>query len=154
MPDTGNAKYCHPQIFIFYLKKCDLTNLFDQFHSTVMFSISFCLNRACFTHLISSDLSCDLCLWYFDQLVHLNKEINANVYRHSLWEYPKLFHCSFELHLTPHMTYLLKPVLGGHPVLSRHYCIPRGCLLNTGFTVLSNPSSSPSPQGVSIVPFD
>ena len=29
-----------------------------------------------------------------------------------------------------------KPVLGGHPVLSGHYCIPRGCPLNTGFTVL------------------
>ena len=40
-----------------------------------------------------------------------------------------------ELHLTPHMTYLLKPVLGGHPVLSGHYSIPRGCPPNTGFTV-------------------
>ena len=33
-----------------------------------------------------------------------DKEINANVYRHSLWEYYKRFHCSFEWHLTPHMT--------------------------------------------------
>ena len=32
--------------------------------------------------------------------------------------------------------YLLKPVLGGHPVLSGHYSIPQGCLLNTGFTVI------------------
>ena len=32
--------------------------------------------------------------------------------------------------------YLLKPVLGGHPVLIGHYSIPRGCPLNTGFTVL------------------
>ena len=31
--------------------------------------------------------------------------------------------------------YLSKPVLGGHPVLSWHYSIPRGCPLNTGFTV-------------------
>ena len=30
-----------------------------------------------------------------------------------------------------------KPILGGHPVLSRHYSIPRGCLLNTGFTVIN-----------------
>ena len=30
----------------------------------------------------------------------------------------------------------LKTVLGGHPVLSGRYSIPRGCLLNTGFTVL------------------
>ena len=32
---------------------------------------------------------------------------------------------------------LSKPVLGGHPVLSGHYSIPRGCPFNTGFTVLS-----------------
>ena len=32
---------------------------------------------------------------------------------------------------------LSKPILGGHPVLSRHYSIPRGCLLNTGFTVIN-----------------
>ena len=32
--------------------------------------------------------------------------------------------------------YLSKPVLGGHPVLSRHYSIPWGCPLNTGFTVI------------------
>ena len=31
--------------------------------------------------------------------------------------------------------YLSKPVLGGHPVLSGHYSIPRGCPLNTGFTI-------------------
>ena len=81
-----------------------------------MFSISFCLYRACFTHLISSNLSCNLCLWYFDQLVHLNKEINAN---DSLWEYSKPFHCSFEWHLTPHMT------------LSMEICI-RVCLYEGG----------------------
>ena len=33
--------------------------------------------------------------------------------------------------------YLSKPVLGGHPVLSGHYSIRRGCPLNTGFTVPS-----------------
>ena len=32
--------------------------------------------------------------------------------------------------------YLLKPVLGGHPVFSGHYSIPQGCPLNTGFTVI------------------
>ena len=42
-------------------------------HSTVLFSISFCLNKACFTDLISSNLSCNLCLWYYDQLVQFNK---------------------------------------------------------------------------------
>ena len=56
-------------------------------------------------------------------------------YIYSLWEYSKRFHCSFAWHLPPHGRYLLKPVLGGHPVLSGHYSIPRGCPLNTGFTV-------------------
>ena len=66
---------------------------------------------------------------YYDQLVHFDKEINANVYRHSLWEYCKRFHCSFEWHLTP--------LLGGHPVISGHYSIPRGCPPNTTFTVFA-----------------
>ena len=100
-----------------------------------MFSVSFCLYRACSTHLISSNLSCNLCLWYFDQLVHLNKEINANVYRHSPWEYSKRFHCSFEWHLTTHMTLSIETCIRRTPFIKRHYSIPRGCPLNTGFNV-------------------
>ena len=43
-------------------------------------------------------------------------------------------HLSGVWHLMWH--YLLKPVLGGHPVLSGHYSIPgRGCPLNRSFTV-------------------
>ena len=84
-----------------------------------MFSISFCLYRACFTHLISSNLSCNLCLWYFDQLVHLNKEINANVYRHSFWEYSKRFHCSSEWHLTPHMTLSIETCIRRTPCIKQ-----------------------------------
>ena len=78
-------------------------------------------------------LSCNLCLWYYDQLVHCNKEINivivtgsilnvSTVYLNDIW------------HLIGR--YLLKPVLGGHPVSSRHYSIPQGCPLNTSFTVI------------------
>ena len=47
------------KFFNFYIKKRDLTNLFNEFHSTVLFSISFCLYRDCFTH-PSSNLSCNL----------------------------------------------------------------------------------------------
>jgi len=67
------------KFFDFYIKKPDLMNLFDYFRSTVLFSISFCFYRACFTHLIFSNLSCNICFWYYDQLVHFNKEINANI---------------------------------------------------------------------------
>ena len=83
MPDTGNAKDCHPQIFRFlHFKK----NVTCSFTVRYCFSISFCLCRACFTRLISSNLSCNLCSWFYDELVHFNKEINANVYGHSLWQ--------------------------------------------------------------------
>ena len=138
MPDTGNAKdYLElpPTNFsIFTLKNVTWRTYLISL--PVLFSISFCLYRAFFTHLISSNLSCNL--WYCDQLVHFEKETHANIYRHSLWEYSKRFHCSFEWHLTPPLwRYLLKPVLGGHPVLSGHYSIPRGCPLNAGFTLLS-----------------
>ena len=103
------------KFFDFYLKKRDSTNLFDQIHSTVLFPISFCFYRACFTHLVSSNLSCNICFWYYDQLVHFNKEINANVYRHSFWEYSKRFHCSFEWHLTPHMTLSIETCITAFP---------------------------------------
>ena len=68
MPDTGNAKDC---------LELSPTNL-------SIFTYMLCLYRACFTHLISSNLSCNPCLWYYDQLVHFDKEINANVYRANL----------------------------------------------------------------------
>ena len=42
-------------------------------------------------------------------------------------------HLSGIWHLMWH--YLLKPVLGGQPVLSGHHSFPRGCPLNEGFTV-------------------
>ena len=43
--------------------------------------------------------------------------VHLNGIWHLIWRYPS------------------KPVLGGHPVLSGHYSIPQGCLLNTGFPV-------------------
>ena len=39
-------------------------------------------------------------------------------------------------HLIWSWRYLSQPVLGGHPVLSGHYSIPRGCPLKTAFTVV------------------
>ena len=62
---------------------------------------------------------------YIYGTIIFNKEINANVYRHYLWEYSKRFHCSFELHLTPHITLSVETCIR-HPVLSGHYS---GCPL-------------------------
>ena len=116
-----------------------LDYIVSQYSTGVLFSISFCLYRACFAHLISSNLSCNLCLWYYDQLVHFDKEIDANVYiyHHSLSGSilnVSTVHLNGIWHLIWHLS---KPVLGGHPVLSGEYSIPRGCPLNTGFTVSS-----------------
>ena len=122
MPDTGNVKDClefPPTNFSSFTLKLDLTNLFDQFHRTVLFSISFCSYKAFFTHLISSNLSCNLCLWYYDQLVNFDREINANVYRHSLREYSKRFHCSFEWRLTPHVTLTIETCFRRTPCIKR-----------------------------------
>ena len=98
-----------------------------------MFSISFCLSRACFTHLISSNLSCNLCLWYwFTKIKKLMQTyiviVSGSIVNVSTVHLKSIWHLIWR--------YLLKPVSGGHPVLSAHYRIPRGCPLNTGFTVL------------------
>ena len=119
MLDIGNAKDClelPPTNFsIFTLKNVTWR--------TYLIS---CTVRYCFLfRFVSSNLSCNLFLWYYDQLVLFDKEINANLYPHCFWEYSKRFH----------WRYLSKPVLGGHPVLSGHYSISRGCPLNTGFTI-------------------
>ena len=73
-------------------------------------------------------------IWYYDQLVHFDKEINANVYHRSLSG--SILNVS-TVHLNGIWHYLSKPVLGGHPVLSREYSIPRGCPFHTGFIVSS-----------------
>ena len=78
-------------------------------------------------------LSCNLHLWYYDQLVHCNKEINILIVTGSILNLSTVYlNCIW--HLIGR--YLSKPVLGGHPVSSGHYSIPRGCPLNTGFTVI------------------
>ena len=119
MPDIGNAKDClelPPSNF----------SIFTLINVTWRTYLISCTVRYCFLfRFVSSNLSCNLFLWYYDQLVLFDKEINANLYPHCFWEYSKRFH----------WRYLSKPVLGGHPVLSGHYSIPRGCPLNIGFTI-------------------
>ena len=67
----------------------------------------------------------------YDQLVLFNKEImqtyivkvSGSILNVSTVHLKCMWHLIW--------CYLLKPVLGGHPVLSGHYSIPRECLLNT-----------------------
>ena len=119
MPDIGNAKDC------FELPPSNFS-IFTLINVTWRTYLISCTVRYCFLfRFVSSNLSCNLFLWYYDQLVLFDKEINANLYPHCFWEYSKRFH----------WRYLSKPVSGGHPVLSGHYRIPRGCPLNIGFTI-------------------
>ena len=134
MPNTGNAKDCHThKCSYFYIKNVTWRTYL------ISFTVECCfLFRLVSIELVS--LIWVLQIWvaiYVFGTIIFNKEIHANVYCHSLWEYFKRFHCSFEWHLTPHMTLSIEtvPVLGRHPVLSGHYSIPWGCPLNTGFTV-------------------
>ena len=46
------------------------------------------------------------------------REINANVYRHSFFEYSKRFHFSFEWHLTPHMTLSIETCIRRTPCIN------------------------------------
>ena len=98
-PDTGNVKDC---------LELPLKNVASYY--LIIFSVQYCfLFRFVCIELVSL-------IWFLQfwvaihvygtmiKLVHFDKEISANVYRHSLWEYSKRFHCSFQWHLTPHMT--------------------------------------------------
>ena len=126
-------------VSIFTLKNVTWLSYLISFtvqYCPVLFSISFCLYRACFTHLISSNLSCNkyLYLWSYGQLVHFNKEVMQT---YIVKESGSILNLS-TVHLNGiwHLIwrYLSQPVLGGHLVLSGHYSIPRGRPL-AGFSV-------------------
>ena len=74
MPDTGSAK----SLSIFTLKNVTCRTYL------ISFTVQYCLYTACFAYLSSLNLSCNLCFWYYDQLVLFNIQINSNEYRHSL----------------------------------------------------------------------
>ena len=137
MPDTGNAKDClelPPTNFsIFTLKNVTWRTYL------ISFPVQYCfLFRFVCIELVSLIWILQIWVWYYDQLVHFDKEINANVYHRSLSGSilnVSIVHLNGIWQLIWH--YLSKTVLGRHPVLSEHYSIPQGCPLNTGFTVSS-----------------
>ena len=87
----------------------------------ISFTVQYCfLFRSVCIELVS--LIWVLQIWvaiYVYGTIIFNKEINANVYRHSLWEYSKRFHCSFEWHLTPHMTLSIETCIRRTPCIKR-----------------------------------
>ena len=130
MPDTGNAKDClelpPTNFFDFYIKNRDL----------ISFTVQYCfLFRFVCIELVSLIWFLQIWVAIYDQLVHFDKEITANVYHHSLsWSILNVstVHLNGIWHLI--WRYMSKPVLGGH------HSIARGSL-NTGFTLCNSSGS-------------
>ena len=140
MPDTGNAKDClelPPTNFsIFTLKNVTWRTYL------ISFTVQYCfLFRFVCIELVS--LIWFLQIWI---AVHVyGTMINwSTLVKNLMQTYIVIVSGSILNVSTVHLNgiwhliwrYISKPVLGGHPVLSGHYSIPRGCPLNTGFSVL------------------
>ena len=137
MPDTGNAKDClelPPTNFCdFYIKICDL----------ITFTVQYCfLFRFGCMELVSLIwfLQIWVAIYVYGTMINWSTLIKKLMQTYIVKVSGSILNIS-TVHLNGiwHLIwcYLLKPVLGGHPVLSEHYSIPQGCPLNTGFTVSS-----------------
>ena len=87
----------------------------------ISFTVQYCfLFRLVCIELVS--LIWVLQIWvaiYVYGTIIFNKEINANLYRYSRWEYSECFHCSFEWHLTPHLTLSIETCIRRTPCIKR-----------------------------------
>ena len=140
MPDTGNVKDCFdlpPTFSIFTLKNV------TWWTYVISFTVQYCfLFRFVCIELVS--LIWFLQIWvaiyvygtminYWSTLIKKLMQTYILIVSGSILNV-SIVHLNGIKLLIPHMTYLSKPVLGRHPVLSGHYCIPWGCPLNTDFT--------------------
>ena len=138
MPDTTNAKDClefPPTTFsIFTLKNVTWRTYLIGFTVQDCFLFRFvCIELVSLIWFLQIWVA----IFVYDELVHFDKEIllmqtcivkvSGSILNISTVHLNGIWHLIWR--------YLSKPVLGGHPVLSGHYSIPRGCPLNTGFTV-------------------
>ena len=115
------ASNCHPQIFRFLHLKTWVDELIWLVspYCIVFYFVLFVQSLFHSSDFFKFELQSMSMVQYYDQLVHFDKEINANVYRHSLCAYCKRFHCSFECHLTPHMTLSIETCIRRTPSIKR-----------------------------------
>ena len=138
MPDTGNAKDClelQPTNFSIHWNTWldELTWLAAQY-SIVFYFV--CLFRTCFTHWF---LQIGVAIYFYGSMINWSTLIKKLMQTYFVIVSGSILNVStVHLYGIWHLLwrYLSKRVLGGHPVLCRHYRIPRRCPLNTGFTVL------------------
>ena len=145
MPDTGNANDCHTQIFT--LKNVTWRT------QLISFTVQCCfLFRFVSIELVSliSVLQIWVAIYVYGIMINWSSLIKK-----LMQTYIVIVSGSIQNISTVHLNgiwhliwrYLSKPVLGGHPVLSRHYSIPWGCPLNTGFTVILGLQYLPIKEG-------
>ena len=140
MPDTGNAKdYLElpPRTFsIFILKNVTWRTYL------IIFTVQYCfLFRFVWIELVSLTwfLQIWVAIYVYGTMINWSTLIKKLMQTYIVKVSGSILNF-FTIHLNGIWRllwrYLSKPVLGGHPVLSGHYSISRGCPLNTGFTVL------------------
>ena len=141
MPDTGNAKDCPklpPTTFsIFTLKNVTCRTYL------ISFTVQYCfLFRFVCIELVSLIwfLQIWVAIYVYGTMINwstLIKKLMQTYIEKSLRVFLTFaLHLNGIWHLIWSWRYLSQPVLGGHPVLSGHYSIPRGCPLKTAFTVV------------------
>ena len=133
MPDTGNAKDClelPPTNFsIFTLKNVTWRTYLISFTVQCCFLFRFvCIELVSLIWVLQIWVAIHV---YGTIIIYFfNNEINANVYHHSLWEYSKRFHCSFEWHLTPPMTLSIETCTRWTPCIKQTLQHSLRCRLN------------------------
>ena len=141
MADTRNAKIasnCHPQIVcIFTLKNVTWQTYLISF--TAQYCCLFCFVCIELVSLIWF-LQIWVAVYVYGIMINCSTLIKKLMQTYIVKVSESILNLS-TVHLNGiwHLIwrYLSKPVLDGHPALSGHYSISRGCPLNTGFTVYS-----------------
>ena len=139
MPDTGNAKDClelSPTIFLIFTLKYVTWQTY-----LISFTVRYCLlfNFVCMELVpLIWFLQIWVAIYVYGPMINWSTLIKKLMQTYIVIVSESIqkvstVHLNDILHLI--WRYLLTPVLGGHPVLSRHNSIPWRCLLNTGCTV-------------------
>ena len=139
MPDTGNAKdYLElpPTTFsIFTLKNVTWRTYLISFTVQYCFLFRFvCIKLVSLIWFLQIWVS----IYVYGTMINWSTLVKKLMQTYIVQVSGSILHIS-TVHLNGiwHLIwcYPSKPVLGGHPALSGHYSIPRGCPLNTGFIV-------------------
>ena len=94
----------HPTLSCYNVRVGDENKGNDQWRYIILLTFNYLcsVSQLTLTYSMKSRDHWGQCFWItysetcIKRTIIFNKEINANVHRHSLWEYSECFHCSFE----------------------------------------------------------